>query len=132
LNSFLRKEGESLVFPLSFENRIGLRDFTRVLVNGHLDEKNIVDPYLIAQDLSHPIHNGFSAYSSEGSSPFCQYPNQMGSVLFIAPVKFISGHIFSSIHSRVNMVERSQERRLSYENAAECPALCLPAPPSVY
>lgn len=103
-----------LIFPPSFENRIGFRDFSRLLVNGHLDEKDIVDTDLIAQDLSHPIHNGFPAHSLRGFSPFCQYPNQMGSVLLIAPVKFISGHIFSSIHSRVNRVKHSQGKRLSH------------------
>jgi hypothetical protein len=38
----------------------------------------------------------------------------MGSVLFIAPVKFVSGHLFNSIHSRVIRVKRSQGERLSF------------------
>jgi hypothetical protein len=84
------------------------------LVNGHLDEKDIIDTYLIAQDLSHPIHNGFPAYSLRGFSPFCQYPNQMGSVLFIAPVKFISGHNPTPFNQDWTGFERSEAKRLGY------------------
>ncbi len=89
-----------LVFPLSSENWIRLRNFSRLLVNGHLNEKNIIDTYLIAQDLFDPIDDRFPAHPFWILSSFCQYSDQMGSVLFVPPVEFISSHILSSIQER--------------------------------
>jgi hypothetical protein len=106
--AFLLIEGEilighadpGLVFPLSSENWIRLRNFSRLLVNGHLNEKNIIDTYLIAQDLFDPIDDRFPAHPFWILSSFCQYSDQMGSVLFVPPVEFISSHILSSIQER--------------------------------